>query len=104
MILETDEVVAVGAEVLLAKLDDRVGPPTCPRIGEAYGLHWAEAQTVAAPVRGLFNGKTAFEVLELFGGAGDRELFRFLRLDGFGGREGLYEAVVLFFGEGAVDA
>src|ERR1700733_8554560 len=66
MILEADEVVAVGAEVLLAELHDGVGPAAGLGVGEAYGLHGAEAEGVAASAGGLFDGEAAFEVLEFF--------------------------------------
>ena len=70
VILEAYEVVGVGAEVLLAELDAGVGPAASFRVGEADGLHRAEAEGVAASAGGLFDGETAFEVLEL-GGGGD---------------------------------
>ena len=70
VVLEADEVVAVGAEVLLAKLHDGVGPAAGLRVGEADGLHGAEAEGVAAAASGLFDGKAAFEVLKFFGGGG----------------------------------
>ena len=108
MILEADEVVAVGAEVFLAKLDDGVRPATGLGIGEADGLHWAEAEGVAAAAGGLFDGKAAFEVLErrVFSSqlsVVSWDLFPGFRGDGFGGGEGVEEALVFFFGEGAVD-
>ena len=58
------------------------------------GLHRTKAKGVAAAARGFFDGETAFEVLQflpLFG------------LHFFGGDKGIEEAVVLSFGEGAVD-
>ena len=67
VVLEADEVVAVGAEVFLAELDDGVGPFAGLRVGEAGGLHGAEAEGVAASAGGLFDGEAAFEVLEFCG-------------------------------------
>lgn len=67
VVLEADEVVGVGAEVLLAELDAGVGPAAGLGIGEAGGLHGAEAEGVAATACGLFDREAAFEVLELFG-------------------------------------
>ncbi len=64
VVLEAYEVVAVGAEVLLAELDDGVGPAAGFGVGEADGLHGAEAEGVAAAAGGLFDGEAAFEVLE----------------------------------------
>ena len=110
VVLEADEVVAVGAQVLLAKLDDGVGPASGPGVGEADRLHGAEAEGVAAAAGGLFDGQTAFEVVQLqvvsfrlqVGGVGGDGLPG-LYGDGFGGGEGVEEAVVLLLGEGAVD-
>ena len=71
VVLEADEVVAVGAEVFLAELDDGVGPAAGFGVGEADGLHGAEAEGVAAAAGGLFDGEAAFEVVEFCGyGAG----------------------------------
>ncbi len=64
VVLEADEVVAVGAEIFLAELDGGVGPAAGLGVGEAGGLHGAEAEGVAAAAGGLFDGETAFEVLE----------------------------------------
>src|ERR1700733_3804081 len=124
MVLEADEVVAVGTEVLLAKLDAGVGPAAGLGVGEADGLHGAEAEGIAATAGGLFDGEAAFEVLELFGFAGGcgflgdpglrietwgtrirgladcGDLFPLFGGNSFGGGEGFDEAVVLLFGEG----
>ena len=70
VVLEADEVVAVGAEVFLAELDDGVGPAAGLGVGEADGLHGAEAEGVAAAAGGLFDGEAAFEVLEQVRGVG----------------------------------
>ena len=67
VVLEAYEVVGVGAEVFLAELDYGVGPLPCFGVGEAGGLHGAEAEGVAASAGGLFDGEAAFEVLEFFG-------------------------------------
>ena len=67
VILEAYEVVAVGAEVLLTELHGGVGPTARLWVGKAHGFHGAEAEGVAAAAGGLFDGETAFEVLELFG-------------------------------------
>ena len=71
VVLEAYEVVAVGAEVLLAELDYGVGPAAGLGVGEAYGLHGAEAEGVAAAAGGLFDGEAAFEVLERRGVRGE---------------------------------
>ena len=66
MVLEADEVVAVGAEIFLAQLHDGPGHLAGARIAQADGLHGAEAEGVAAAAGGLFDGQAAFEVVELF--------------------------------------
>jgi hypothetical protein len=48
MILEPDQVITIGAQILLAKLDDGVGSAPGSRIVKAHGLHRAETQRVAA--------------------------------------------------------
>jgi hypothetical protein len=95
VVLEADEVVAVGAQVLLAELDDGVGPAAGLGIGEADGLHGAEAEGVAAAAGGLFDGQTALRIsigrqFEVVEGAAPRALRGRL-----GGGEGVEEAVVL---------
>ena len=81
VVLEADEIVAVGAEVLLAELDDGVGPAAGLRVREAGGLHGAEAEGVAAAAGGLFDGEAAFEVLKLVGGTVDWKLLPVLGFD-----------------------
>src|SRR5579884_3733165 len=39
VVLKSDEIVGVSAEVLLPKLDDRVGLAPCPRVAQANRLH-----------------------------------------------------------------
>jgi len=103
VVLEAYEIVGVGAEVLLTELDDGVGPAAGLGIGEAYGFHGAEAESVASAAGGLFDGEAALEVLKLLGCAGCREFFPVFGFYCLGGGEGFHEAFVLFFGEGAVD-
>ena len=103
VVLEADEVVAVGAEIFLAELHDGVRPPAGARIREARGLHRAEAERVAAAAGCLFDGKAALEVLQLRGflsGFLARDLLPLFRLNFLRGDEGVEEAVVLLFGEG----
>ena len=64
------------------------------RIAQADGLHGAEAQRVAAAAGEHLDGQAAFEVVELL------PLFGF---GGFGGEQGIEEAVVLLAVHGAVD-
>ena len=67
VVLEADEVVGVGAEVLLAELNDGVGPAAGFGIGEADGLHGPETERVAPTAGGLLNREAAFEVVHLLG-------------------------------------
>ena len=85
VVLEAYEVVAVGAEVFLTELDHGVGPLAGFGIGEAYGLHRAEAESVAAASGGLFDGEAAFEVLEFIRRAVDGEFFPVFGFDVFCG-------------------
>src|SRR5579875_2970997 len=55
VVLEADEVVAVGAQSLLAKLDGGVGPAAGLGVRETGGLHGAEAQGIAAPAGEFFD-------------------------------------------------
>ena len=128
VVLEADEVVAVGAEVFLAELDGGVGPAAGLGVGEAGGLHGAEAEGVAAAAGGLFDGEAAFEVVGAWrrcgigdpgirSGPGARSgsscgsawwgrrsgIFPGFGFDVFGGGEGVEEGVVFLLGEGAVD-
>lgn len=64
VVLEADEVVGVGTEVFAAELDGGVGPAAGLWVGQAGGLHGAEAEGVAAAASGFFDGEAAFEVLE----------------------------------------
>src|SRR4051794_26314210 len=62
MVLESDQIVAVGPQVFLAQLDRRVGPATGSRIIESGCLHWTEAQRVAAASCDLFDRQTSLKV------------------------------------------
>src|SRR6266436_8167460 len=62
MILKPDQIVTIGTQILLAKLDDGVGPTSGSRIVEAHGFHRAEAQRVAAAARQLFDRQTCLEI------------------------------------------
>ena len=57
MVLEADEVVAIGAEVFLAELHDGPGRLAGARIAQAHGLHGAEAQRVRAAAGEDFGGE-----------------------------------------------
>ena len=63
MILEADEVVGVGHQILLPELHGRVRLPSRARVSQAHGLHRPEAQSVAAPARKLLNRQTYQELI-----------------------------------------
>src|SRR5258708_19247458 len=63
VILEADEVIRVGAQVLLPQLDCCVGDAAGPRIFQSNRLHWSEAQSIASAPCNLFDGKAALEVV-----------------------------------------
>jgi len=94
VILEADEVVAVGAQILFAQLNDGPRSLAGARIAQADGLHGAESQSVAAAAGEDFNRQAAFEIVELL------PLFRF---GGFGGEQRVEEAIVFLAIHGAVD-
>ena len=94
MVLEADKVVAVGADILLAQLHHG---PRClarARIAQAYRLHGAEAQGVAAAAGENFNRQTAFKIVELL------PLFR---LGGLGLKQRVKKAIELLAVHGAID-
>ena len=94
MILEADEVVAVGAQILFAQLHDGPGSFAGARIAQANGLHGTEAEGVAAAAGQHFDGQAAFEIVELL---------PFLGFGGFGGEQRVEKAVELLAVHGAVD-
>ena len=65
MVLEADQVVAVGAQVLLAQLHHGPGRLAGARIAQAHRLHGAEAQRVAAAAGQHLDGQAAFEIVQL---------------------------------------
>ena len=66
VILKSDEVVAVGAEIFFSQLDHGPRPYACSWIAETDGLHRAEAQGIAAAAGEDLDGQAAFKVIELF--------------------------------------
>ncbi len=66
-VLEAHQVVAGGAQVLLAQLHDGVGPAAGARVAEAHGLHGAKSQRVAAAARQFLDGQAGFEVRNIAG-------------------------------------
>ena len=62
MILKSDQVVAVGAQILLAQLHRRPGTPARARIDQPHRLHRPEAQRIPPAPRDLFDRKTRLEI------------------------------------------
>ena len=94
MVLEADQVVAVGANVLLAQLHYCPGAQAGAGIAQANRLHGAKAQRVAAAAGEDFNGEAALEIIEFF---------PLLGFGGLGGQQGIDKALVLLAVHGAVD-
>src|SRR5579872_1805374 len=61
MVLKADQVIAIGSQVLLPKLDH--GPRSAPRsrIVEPHGFHGTETQSVAAAAGQLLDRQAGFE-------------------------------------------
>ncbi len=93
MVLETDEVVAIGEQVFLAKLHNRPRLSPIARITQPNRFHWPVAQRVTTPSRELFDWQTSFEVHRLL------ELVQCYRV---GRRQRVIESIVLFLIERAV--
>src|ERR1043166_3946643 len=88
MILEADEVVGVGHQILLPELDGGVGLLAGARVSQPYGLHRPEAQRVAPAPREFFNRQTSLE---------PARLLEALQWHALGGDERVVEARVLLF-------
>ena len=94
MILETDQVVGIGPQILLPQLHRCVRNAPGSRIFQSDRLHGAEAQSVAAAPGDLFDGQAAFKVIQLL---------PFTLFDRLCCQQGIVEAVVFFPRHGAVD-
>ena len=95
MVLESHQVEALGAQILLAKLHDGPGTASGARIVQAHRLHGAEAQRVAAAARDLLDRQAGLEVAGIvFGNVGG---------DGIGLQQLIDEMLVLVAIERAVE-
>jgi hypothetical protein len=65
MVLKTNDVVTISAQVLLAELYDRIGPLTGPRIDQSNRLHRSKAQCVATATSDLLYRKTSLKVVQV---------------------------------------
>src|ERR1043166_4354590 len=65
VILKSDEVVRVRAQIFLAQLHHRVRLLTGAGIFESDGLHGPEAQGVTATASDLLDGQAAFKVIQV---------------------------------------
>jgi hypothetical protein len=95
VILESDQVVAISALILLSELNDSPGPAAGARIVEAHWLHRAKAQRIAAAAGNLLNGKATFEEGCL--------VFGNVRLIELGFEDDCDKSLILLFIEGAID-
>ena len=93
MILKTHQVVAVGAQILLAQLHHGIGPMAGARIDQAHRFHRTKPQRVASAARYLLDGQAGFE---------KRDVVRNMGLDAFGREQRVDEALVLITIEGTV--
>ena len=95
MVLESNQIVAIGAQVLLAKLHHGVRSAACPRIGQAHRLHGTEPQRFASAPGQLFDGQAGFEI---------RRPVRFdMSRHALAGEQRINEGTVLLAVERAVD-
>ena len=94
VVLKTDQIIAVGAQVFFAQLHNGPGSFAGAGIAQADGLHRAKAQGVAAAASQNLNRQAAFEIIGFF------PLFA---LGGLSGKQRIQEAVELRAVHGAVD-
>ena len=95
MVLESDQVEALGAQIFLAKLHDGPGTASGARVVQAHRLHGTEAQRVAAAARDLLDRQAGLEVAGVvFGNVGG---------DGVGFQQFVHEMLVLVAVERAVE-
>ena len=95
VVLKSDQVEALGAQIFLAKLHDGPGTAAGARVVEAHRLHGAEAQRVAAAARDLLDRQAGLEVAGVvFGNVGG---------DGVGLQQLVDEMLVLVAVERAVE-
>ena len=94
VVLKTDQIEALGAQILLAKLHDGPGTASGAWVLEAHGFHGAEAQGVAAAAGDFLDGEAGLEVARVvFGNVGG---------DGVGLEQLVHEMLVLIAVERAV--
>src|SRR5215813_4607508 len=94
MILKSDQIVRIRAQIFLSQLDDRVGLSASPGITQANGFHRSKAQCVAASAGNLLDWQTSLEVVEFLPIALVDRLRRY---------QCIIEAVILFASHRAVD-
>ena len=66
MVLETDEAVSIGHQVLLPQLHACIGLLSCFWVRQTFRLHRAVSQSIDAPAGELFKGQAGFEPLRVF--------------------------------------
>src|SRR5712691_6708181 len=93
MVLKTNEVVAVGKQILLPELHDSERLAISARVAKPNRLHRTVTQRVSSATRKLFDGQATLEV---------HRLFELVKRDRFGGEQRLIEPAVLLYIEGTV--
>ncbi len=66
VILESDQVVRIGAEIFLPQLHRSIRNSAGARVLESDWLHRAETQRVASAPGDFFDGQAAFKVVQVF--------------------------------------
>src|ERR1700730_16244560 len=93
MILKTNEVVAVGKQILLPELHNGERLAISARIAKTNRLHRTVTQRVAPATRKLLDGQAALEV---------HRLFELVKRNRFGAEQRLVEPAVLLYIERTV--
>ena len=95
VVLKSDQVEALGAQIFLAKLHHGPGTASGARIVQAHRLHGTEAQRVAAAARDLLDRQAGLEVAGV--------VFGNVRGDGVGLQQFVDEMLVLVAVERAIE-
>src|SRR5579875_1538969 len=94
MVLKPYHIEAVRTLILLAELDDGVGPFAGARIRQTSRLHGAEAQCVTTAPGKLFDRETALKIRDT--------VLLDMRLIRFGREQRIHKSFILLFGQGAI--
>ena len=67
MVLETHQVIAVGAQIFLTQLHGGVGTASGARVDQAHRFHGAKAQGIASAPGDFFDRQARFEIRDVVG-------------------------------------